>query len=328
MKIRFPGFIDLQVNGFSGVDYNTPGLSQEEIEKSFVAMRKTGVTQCLPTLITSSFESFSKCAQVLTSFHHKMNVGLHIEGPYISPLDGARGAHPLAYVIVASIEDFKRRQEAANGRILLVTLAPEVAGALALTEYLVAQNIRVAIGHTLANAAQIMDAVSAGATSSTHLGNGCPQMMPRHENVIWNQLANDALTACLIADGHHLPPNVVKSLIRAKGLARTVLVTDAVAAAGAPPGRYRLGDLEVVRNEEARVTAVEKNQLAGSALTLDVAVANTAKYCQLPLEEILPLAHVNAGKLIGIDPAGMVEAEWNPTEYQLRILTVNEGESD
>lgn len=322
MSISFPGFVDLQVNGFAGVDFNTPGNATEQIQAALAAMRARGVTRCLPTLITSSFERFAACARVLAACADPAIVGLHMEGPYLSPLDGARGAHPLAHVIAASLDDFLRRQEAAGGRIVLVTLAPEAPGARALIEALVARGVRVAIGHTLAGREQIRDAVSAGAILSTHLGNGCPSQLPRHPNVIWEQLAEDALSASLIVDGHHLPAAVVKSMVRAKGLERTILVTDAVAAACALPGHYWLGEMEVVLDATGRVSAANANHLAGSALALDTAVANTAHYCGLALEDVLPLANTNPARLLGIAPAGQVTADWNPGTHRLTVLDV------
>lgn len=322
MKVFFPGFVDLQVNGFAGVDFNSPGLSSEQIRRALAAMRATGVTRCLPTLITSSFASFAACARALLAAGEAAIAGLHMEGPYLSPLDGARGAHPRAHVIPASLDDFLRRQDAAGGRIVLVTLAPEAPGALALVEQLAARNIRVAIGHTMASREQIRDAIRAGATLSTHLGNGCPTLLPRHDNVIWEQLAADELSASLIADGHHLPPAVVKSLVRAKGLGRAILVTDAIAAAAARPGRYRLGELEVELDAHGRVAEPGADHLAGSSLTMDAAVANTARFCGLALDAVLPLATANPARLLGIEPAGRVAADWDAGAHRLGIVSV------
>ena len=169
-----------------------------------------------------------------------------MEGPYISPEDGFRGAHPRACVVAPSLDDFARRQDAADGHIRLVTVAAEVPGVLPVIESIVASGVRVALGHTNATTGQIADAVNAGATMSTHLGNGCPAVLPRHPNVIWDQLATDALHASFIVDGHHLPPSTVRAMVRAKGVERCMLVTDAMMAAGAAPGVYRLGELEVI----------------------------------------------------------------------------------
>ncbi|MCX7010140.1 MAG: hypothetical protein NTY53_23365, partial [Kiritimatiellaeota bacterium] len=167
MNITCPAFCDLQVNGFAGVDFNDPHATPDELRRAFAAMRATGVTLALPTLITSSLDNFSVCARALLALGEPAIAGFHMEGPYISPEDGPRGTHPRAHVCAASLDDFRRRQDAAGGTIRLVTLAPEVAGALALTEFLAAQNILVAIGHSAATPAQIRDAVHAGARLST-----------------------------------------------------------------------------------------------------------------------------------------------------------------
>src|SRR5437867_4734737 len=216
MRIALPGLFDLQVNGFGGIDFNAPDLTRDRATEALERMRETGVTRCLPTLITSSFDCFAASARVLAQLPHPAIAGIHMEGPYVSPDEGARGAHPRADVVPASVDDFRRRQDAAGGRIRLVTLAPEVPGALPLIEHLVETGVRVAIGHTVAAPEQIGDAIRAGASLATHLGNGCPQMLPRHPNVIWELLAADAVFASLIVDGHHLPPATVKAMIRAK----------------------------------------------------------------------------------------------------------------
>ena len=179
VRLEFPGFFDLQVNGFAGVDFNNPLVSSEQVQSALAAMRGTGVTRLLPTLITSSLENFARCARVLVRLQEPAIAGLHMEGPYIAEDDGPRGAHPRAHVRAAAVDDFQRRQEAAEGRIVLVTLAPEVKGAIPLIEHLVAAGIRVAIGHTDATPEQIRDAIQAGATLSTHLGNGCAGVLPR-----------------------------------------------------------------------------------------------------------------------------------------------------
>jgi N-acetylglucosamine-6-phosphate deacetylase len=300
MGVTSPGFFDLQVNGFAGVDFNDPRTTPDEVARALAAMRTTGVTRCLPTLITSSLETFAACAASVLACGDAAVAGVHMEGPYISAEDGPRGAHPREHVSAASVDDFERRQAAADGRILLVTLAPEVPGALALIEHLVMRGVRVAIGHTAATSVQVADAVRAGATLSTHLGNGCASMLPRHPNVIWDQLACDALRASFIVDGHHLPPATVKSMVRAKGVGRSILVTDATAAAGCPPGRYRLGALDVELDATGRVAAPGATNLAGSALTMDRAVANTVRFTGLTLEEVLPMASTHPAAYLGL----------------------------
>jgi N-acetylglucosamine-6-phosphate deacetylase len=320
--VELPGFVDLQVNGFVGVDFIDPALTSEGVLRAVAAIEKTGVTRFLPTLITSSLETFSACARVLVRTKHAAIAGVHMEGPYISPEDGPRGAHPREFVRGADVDDFRRRQDAAEGRILIVTVAPEAPGVLPLIEHLVSSKVRVAIGHTGATGAQIADAVKAGATLSTHLGNGCAQMLPRHPNVIWEQLGEDRLLASFIVDGHHLPPATVKSVIRAKTPARTILVTDAVGAAGMPPGRYTLGGQEVELSPAGRVAAPGAANLAGSALRLDVAIGNTVRFTGLALEDVVPMASTRPAEYLGIPTAGKVVAEWDPAACVLRIERV------
>ena len=322
MKLRFPGFVDIQVNGFAGVDFNSSDVTAGDVSRAVSAIRTTGVTRFLPTLITGPLDRFTQCAGILRDVDDPAIAGIHLEGPYISPTDGPRGAHPLTHTRAASIEDFLRRQEAAAGRIVICTLAPEIAGALELIEYLAANGVRVAIGHSEATPATIRDAVSAGATLSTHLGNGCAAVLPRHPNLIWEQLAADELLASLIVDGHHLPPAMVKSAIRAKTPTRTMLVSDAMAAAGCEPGSYRIGELDVEVGNDRRVSLRGTPYLAGSALTMPEAVANTVRFTGMTLEDVLPMASTVPAGYLGIDLAGEVTAEWDPDRFTLQVTDV------
>lgn len=317
--MELPGFVDLQVNGFAGVDFGDPATTPEQVLTAVSAIAKTGVSRFLPTLITSTLDDFAACAKTVLGAKHPAIAGIHMEGPYISPEDGARGAHSRAWVRGADIDDFRRRQDAAQGRIVLVTLAPECPGALRLVEHLAAERVRVAIGHTAATPAQIADAVKAGATLSTHLGNGCAQMLPRHPNVIWEQLAEDRLTASFIVDGHHLPPATVKAMVRAKTPSRSILVTDAVAAAGMPPGIYQLAKQRVELSPSGRVAVPGAPNLAGSALLMNVAIGNAVRFTGLPLEEVVAMASTRPAEYLGIRTAGKVAAIWDANIYELRV---------
>jgi N-acetylglucosamine-6-phosphate deacetylase len=323
MKIELPGFFDLQVNGFAGVDFNTPGCRPDQLKHAIDALETTGVTRFLPTLITSSLDTFSSCARALLALSDPAIAGIHMEGPYISPHDGPRGAHARHHVTEASLEDFKRRQDAAGGRIVLVTIAPEVPGALPLIEHLVASRVRVAIGHTAASPEQIRNAVSAGATLSTHLGNGCAQTLPRHPNFLWEQLATDELFASFIVDGHHLPPATVKSMMRAKSPRRSILVTDAISAAMSPPGYYTIGEERVELSPSGRVSVPGAPNLAGSSLAMNAAVANTVRFTGLPLNEVLPMASTLPAHYLGLEPVGTVSADWNPENFSLSVNSVS-----
>ena len=322
MTVEFPGFFDVQVNGFGGVDFNAPDVTPDDVHRATAALRRTGVTRYLPTLITGPLDLFERNARLLAAIDDPAIAGIHMEGPYICAVDGPRGAHPKAHCGAASRDDYLRREEAAGGRLRLVTLAPEVDGALDLIEFMAGRGIRVAIGHSDAPPERIEEAVRAGATLSTHLGNGCASMLPRHHNVIWSQLAQDGLHASLIADGHHLPPALVKVIVRAKPRGRTILTTDAMSAAGCGPGRYRIGELEVEIGEDRRPALRGTTFLAGSALSLDAAVGNVVRFTGLPLEDVLEMASAVPARYLGLQTAGTVTADWDQSASRLTIRGV------
>jgi N-acetylglucosamine-6-phosphate deacetylase len=296
-----PGWIDLQVNGFAGVDYNHPQTPLEDIARSIRALHATGVVRFYPTAITGSpgdmEGSLRNLAHAADSLAEGEAIaGFHVEGPHISPQDGPRGAHPRRWVRPPDWDEFRRWQDATANRIRIVTLAPEWPGAPRYIEQITAEGIVAAIGHTEATAAQIADAVSAGATLSTHLGNGAHAVLRRHPNYIWEQLAEDRLMADFIVDGIHLDASFLKVALRAKGVERSVLVTDAAPPAGAPPGRYRLGEQEVDLTADGRVVLAGQDRLAGSALRMDHGIANLMRLAGLTLAEAVRMATVNAAR--------------------------------
>src|SRR5260370_14800502 len=204
-----PGWIDLQVNGFAGVDYNSPSASREEISRSIRSMFATGVTRFFPTVITGSPDNMSGALRNLANAKESIAEGVameafHVEGPYISPDDGPRGAHPRRWVRPPNLDEFRRFQDAAHGHIRLITLSPEWPEATRFIETVVREGVVVSIGHTRATADEITAAVMAAATLSTHIGNGAHSTLPRHPNYIWEQLAEDRLAASFIVDGIHL----------------------------------------------------------------------------------------------------------------------------
>src|SRR5258708_34896772 len=204
-----PGFIDLQVNGFAGVDYNNPATTQEEIAHSIRRLYATGVTRFFPTVITGSPDDMEGALRMLSAAREAIPEGFameafHVEGPHISPEDGPRGAHPERWVRPPDLEEFRRWQDAAQGYVRLVTLSPEWPDALRYIEALAREGVVTSIGHTKATREQIQDAVSAGATLSTHIGNGAHAVLQRHPNYIWEQLAEDSMAASFIVDGIHL----------------------------------------------------------------------------------------------------------------------------
>jgi len=320
---ELPGLFDLQVNGFGGVDFNAPSLSADRCAEALERMRPTGVTRCLPTLITSSFDDFAASARVLARMTDPAIAGIHMEGPYLAHDDGPRGAHPREHVIAASVEDFNRRQDAADGRIVLVTLAPEVPGAIPLIEHLVSSGVCVAVGHTAASARQISDAIRAGVTLATHLGNGCAQMLPRHPNPIWELLAPDGIFASLIIDGFHLPAATAKVMARAKGPGRTILITDAIAAAGCAPGSYTIGGVACVLSQDGRVSLPGTPYLAGSSLTLDRAIGNMVRLSGFSFDEVIPMASTIPARYLGTSTRGTITCDWDAAAARLHVRSVN-----
>ncbi|MBK5294860.1 MAG: N-acetylglucosamine-6-phosphate deacetylase [Acidobacteriia bacterium] len=298
-----PGFIDVQVNGFAGVDYCSPNTAQEEIARSVHVIFSTGVTRFFPTVITGSVADMAGAirnlarAKAALPLEGRAMEGFHIEGPHISPDDGPRGAHPRHCVRAPDTGELKRWVDLAEGHIKLITIAPEWPGTVAYIEAARREGIVISIGHTNATGAQISDAVRAGATMSTHLGNGAHAVLQRHPNYIWEQLAEDRLTASFIVDGIHLPASFLKVGLRAKGIERSVLVTDAVMPAGCAPGRYRLGEVEVELHADQRVTLVGEDRLAGSSLRMDRGVENLMRMVGLSLAEAVTMATRNPARV-------------------------------
>ena len=330
-----PGWIDLQVNGFAGVDYNSAASSHEQIGQSLRAMFACGVTRFFPTVITGSPENITAALRNLASAKESIAEGpameaFHLEGPYISPDDGPRGAHPARWVRPPDLPEFHRFQEAAGGNIRLVTLSPEWPQAPRFIEKIVENGVVASIGHTRASATQIADAVSAGATLSTHLGNGADAVLPRHPNYLWEQLAEDRLAASFIVDGFHLPSSFLNVALRAKGLERSLLVTDAVMPAGCPPGRYRLGEVDVELHGDGSVRLAGGTRLAGSALTMDQAIANVMRTAGLSLHQAVTLATRNparvgriASRQRGLNPgdrADLVRFRMDEATGKIRVL--------
>ncbi|MBV9769593.1 MAG: N-acetylglucosamine-6-phosphate deacetylase, partial [Bryobacterales bacterium] len=231
-----PGWIDLQVNGFAGVDYNSPASTHEQIAHSIRAMFACGVTRFFPTVITGSPENITAALRNLANAKESAGDGsgrlessasefsameaFHLEGPYISPHDGPRGAHPAHWTRPPDLNEFQRFQDAARGHIRVMTLSPEWPEAPRFIENIVEKGVIASIGHTRASTSQIADAVSAGATMSTHLGNGADAVLPKHPNYLWDQLADDRLAASFIVDGFHLSSSFLTVALRAKGLER------------------------------------------------------------------------------------------------------------
>jgi N-acetylglucosamine-6-phosphate deacetylase len=296
-----PGWIDLQVNGFAGVDYNNPTTTHAEIARSIRVLFSTGVTRFYPTVITGPPDSMVESLRNLAAAREALPDGdamdgFHVEGPHISAEDGPRGAHPIQWVRQPDLEEYRRWQDAAGGHIRIITLAPEWPEATRYIERITADGVVASIGHTKATAAQIADAVSAGATLSTHLGNGAHGVMRRHPNYIWEQLAEDRLMADFIVDGIHLEASFLKVALRAKTIERSVLVTDAAPPAASTPGRYYIGDQPVDLRDDMRVVLAGSDRLAGSSLRMDRGIENLMRLAGLSLGDAIRMATVNAAR--------------------------------
>ncbi|NLD33290.1 MAG: amidohydrolase family protein [Clostridiales bacterium] len=269
------GFIDAQVNGYRGVDYSGKQLTVEEIGSLVGWLAESGTLRHIPTLITGGYETTRANLALIRRAreedeHLRAAIpGVHLEGPYISELDGARGAHDAKHVRDPDIEELKRWQEAAGGLIRLVTVAPERPGAVPFIRQAVDMGITVSLGHCLPDDGQLRAAVEAGATMSTHLGNGSPGMLPRLKNHLWSQMAEDRLWAGLIADGFHLPAPALTSIARAKGLERIVLVSDVGSLGGLKPGLYHWGDIKVEVHPDGHLGLAGTEYLAGAGHLLD-----------------------------------------------------------
>jgi len=301
-----PGFIDLQINGFAGVDFNNPHAPLEEIARALEVIFSTGVTRCLPTVITGSPDGMLACLRNLRRGQSTLPrgiaiAGFHVEGPHIGAEDGPRGAHPARWVRPPDLDEFARWQDATDGNIRLVTLSPHWPEAPRYIAAVTRAGAAASIGHTGANADQIAAAVDAGATLSTHLGNAALRLLPKFPNFLWYQLAEDRLSASFIVDGLHLDDTFLRVALRAKTVERTVLVTDAAAPAGAIPGRYRLGELDVDLTPDDRVVLAGTGKLAGSALRMDRAIANLMRIGHLSLRDAVHTATVNPARLIHLE---------------------------
>ncbi|HVU23182.1 MAG TPA: N-acetylglucosamine-6-phosphate deacetylase [Opitutus sp.] len=302
-----PGkLFDFQVNGFGGVDFQDERISAADLGRALAALRRHRVARFFVTLITDDVDRLCRRLERLEQLRAAdpaaahMIAGYHLEGPWLSPLPGYCGAHPPDHMHAPSIAEFERLQTAAGGRIRLVTLAPECPGSDAFIRHLTGRGVHVSIGHTNASDADIDRAIAAGARFCTHLGNGAPLQLPRHDNVIQRLLARDELIACFIPDGVHLPPFVLRNFFRAKPAGRALFTTDAMAGAGAPGGRYRLGAMAIDIGADRIARPPGGEGFAGSTLAPDEGVRRVAEWLGLPLAEAVRLWSAAPAAAFGI----------------------------
>ena len=301
-----PRYFDFQVNGFGGVDFQAETLTSAEMEHAVAVLRRHGVAGIFLTLITDEIdahcrrlEQFERWCAASPAIA-KMLVGYHIEGPWLSPEPGFRGAHPPGPMHAPSVAEFQRLQSAANGRIRLITVAPEWPGSAECIAAMTQAGVHISLGHTNASEVQIDEAIRAGARFATHVGNGTPLQMHRHDNVVQRLLARDDLVACLIPDGIHLPHFALKNFFRAKPAGRVLFTTDAMSGAGAPPGRYKIGRLEIEVGADGIARNPGGSGFAGSTLTPDEGVRRCAAYIGISLAESAELWSTASAAAFGI----------------------------
>ncbi len=300
-----PGLIDLQINGVNGIDFNLSTLTTADIINATHYLLSCGVTSYFPTVITNSDENIITILRAIDEacktdeLVNACVTGIHLEGPFLSPLEGARGAHSEKYIKAPDWELFKKFREASGGRIRIVTLAPEWENAPAFISGCKHDGIIVSIGHSLANTQHISNAVAAGAGMSTHLGNGIPLMLPRHPNVVWDQLAADALYACIIADGIHIPDSFIKVAMKVKGRS-LMIVSDATCFAGMQPGEYEshIGGIVVLDGNKRISLKSSPGLLAGAAKTLPENIETLVRHRLCALGEAWQMASVNVSAFL------------------------------
>lgn len=325
-----PGFVDLQINGYAGLDFNSLPITPHTTSRMTRTLWKEGVTRFFPTVITNSEEAINEAVAVIAQECEEDPVvddavaGIHLEGPFISPEDGARGAHSRLYVRPPDWTLFQRWQESARGRIKIVTVSPEWVEAEIFIRRCTDAGVLVSIGHTAAAPDQIARAVAAGAAMSTHFGNGAHPVLPRHPNYLWEQLAAEQLWTSVIADGFHLPDAVLKVVMKVKG-EKALLVSDAVRFSGMPAGAYEthIGG-KVVLTPEGRLHLAEQPQLlAGSAQMLLKGVSHLVRRGLCSLGEAWEMASIRPARRLGLPvssglqpgaPADVLLLDWRDVE--------------
>jgi N-acetylglucosamine-6-phosphate deacetylase len=337
-----PGFLDIQVNGYRGSDYSSEEFSPDLVSRITEDLAVSGTTRHFPTLVTGAQDKLERNLALIAAALdaapelRSAVAGIHIEGPYISAEDGPRGAHDPGYVRDPDYDEFRRWQEASGGRIRLVTLAAERPGAADFIRRLSKAGVRVALGHTGADPEAIREAVEAGATLSTHLGNGSHGFIPRLKNYIWEQLAADELTASIITDGFHLPDAVIKTFWRAKGRKRIILTSDVAVMGGKPPGVYPWGNIEVEVFPDGHLGLAGTEYLAGAAHLLDHDIPRLIRAAGCSLTEAVEACTRVPARFFGLPassaalepgaPAHLVLFNWQPGFDKLEILsTIRDG---
>ncbi|MEN6578253.1 MAG: N-acetylglucosamine-6-phosphate deacetylase [Phycisphaerales bacterium] len=308
---KIPGLVDLQVNGYKGVDFSGGDLTAADFARACRQLLAGGTTAFLPTLITSPADIYERNLPLIAETVDKDEfrgrvLGIHLEGPFISRQDGARGAHTAEWVRNPDPGYLDELIHLANGKVRLLTIAADQEGAVELSRHATSRGIAVSLGHHMATDQDMDRLVQAGAKALTHLGNAVPAMLERHRNPIWAGLANDSLWATLITDGHHLPPALIKTILRVKGPQRCIVVSDASPLAGMPPGRYKSMGANVVLEENGRLYNPATGYLAGSSATMPQCVDYLRDLGLLDPDDLVRVCFSNPLALIGCTPEDVV----------------------
>ena len=298
-----PGWVDLQVNGHNGIDYSDPALTAGKFIKSAEELIASGTEIVLPTIITGPLDKICRNASLIMETVEKYGLtrhipGIHFEGPFISPVSGAVGAHDPACTCTPTTENIDRLLNAADGKIKIVTLGADCENAAEAVTYLRQHHVAVSVGHHMADYHQVRSAADAGAQLLTHLGNGCPNMIDRHRNPVYAGMAEERLTAMIITDGHHLPAELIKIIIRVKGVDKTIVTSDASSLTGFPPGEYSTLGNRAVLYPDGKLFNPDKQCLVGSASTMSDCMKFLASLDFLTADELVQVGRNNALELL------------------------------
>lgn len=322
--MKIPGFVDLQVNGFKGISFSDLDLTEERFVYACKSLIEEGTVAFLPTIITAPLEVYEQNLRLIAKAMRRDDLkkhilGIHVEGPFISEKDGARGAHNIDWVRKPDKQLLDKLHLWADGKIKMLTISADLERTDELCRHAVDLGITVSLGHQLATEDDLERLANSGARSLTHLGNGLPNILPRHKNPLWAGLANDDLIAMIITDGHHIPPSIIKSVIRTKGISKVVVVSDAAPIAGLPPGRYNTLGNDVILDESGFLHNPEKGHLVGSSATMLDCINYLASLDLMNKEDLLKVGFYNPLKLINIDPSripGLTSLNFDETQYK------------
>lgn len=308
-RMNIPGFVDLQINGYAGIDFHDPETTVDQVLDAAEILAANGTAGFLATLTTDPKQVIEQCLETITKAINKQGknghiLGIHLEGPFISPEYGYRGAHPEHAICPPDLQWFRKLQKIAEGNLRLVTLAPEHENAAEFMQA-TAPEVIVSVGHSNCSFRDIRNAVKAGLTMATHTGNGCRQTIDRHNNPISNILACPEIDLCFIADGFHLPEGFIRMLINCRPIEKLIVVSDSVVHAGMRPGTYvNSSGIEVVLGNDGRLClASDPEVMAGSSANMMQCMSHLARIGILSEQELWQVGFFNPLRVLEIDTA-------------------------